>query len=143
MSEAKLLSDVIIKFTEFTNFSSRIFRNNVGMGWSGKFKRKVPKAGNYFLDAGDVVISNARPIQFGLCEGSSDAIGWTQIEITRDMVGKHIAVFTAVETKSLKGKASEQQLNFINLVNESGGMSVVAKHLDDLYEMQKDYNPVA
>ena len=63
----------------------------------------------------------------GLCEGSSDLIGWVSREITPDMVGKRIAQFLAVETKSPKGRASSEQKNFIAAVKKAGGAAGIAR----------------
>ena len=70
-----------------------------------------------------------RLVTFGLCKGSSDLIGWTTIEITPDMVGKKVAVFTAIEVKD-KGKATDAQRLFIDLVKSFGGYAGVAKSVD-------------
>lgn len=97
----------------------RVFRNNVGMAWAGQVQR---------MRDGSVLIKNARPLHAGLCAGSSDLIGWTVVEITPDMVGRKIAVFTAVETKTATGKATTEQLHFINTVRAAGGFSGVARN---------------
>ncbi len=76
---------------------------------------------------GDVVIQNARPLHSGLCQGSSDLIGWTTREVTPDMVGKTVAIFTAVEIKTESGKASAEQLNFIGQVRKCGGIAGIAR----------------
>lgn len=58
---------------------------------------------------------------------SSDLIGITPITITKDMVGKTIGVFTAVEAKKEEWKFSEAdergiaQLKFINFIKSRGG----------------------
>ena len=103
-----------------------IFRNNVGMGWIGK-SRRISTPTTLKLMPGDVVIQNGRPLHAGLCEGSSDLIGWTQRTITADMVGKKIAVFTAVEVKTESGRASAPQLNFIQRLREAGGIAGIAR----------------
>lgn len=107
-----------------------IFRNNVGMGWTGK-SRRISSPVTVKLMPGDVVIQNARPLHAGLCEGSSDLIGWTTKEITADMVGKRIAVFTAVEIKTETGRASQAQLNFISRIRECGGIAGIARNPDE------------
>lgn len=74
-------------------------------------------------------------VNFGLCKGSSDLIGWTPVTITPDMVGSKIAVFTAVEVKKNKfGKyrATEDQKRFISAVQANGGMAGVADCKMDL-----------
>ena len=91
----------------------RLFRNNVGTGWVGKTTHQGSR----------VIIENPRPLQAGLCQGSSDLIGWTTVEVTPDMVGKKIAVFTAVEVKASTGKVSSEQINFIQRVREAGGIA--------------------
>ncbi len=47
------------------------------------------------------------------------------------MVGKSVAVFTACETKSKHGKASDEQLKFIEAVNNTGGIAFVARSSDE------------
>jgi hypothetical protein len=51
------------------------------------------------LYPGDIVLRKARPVAVGV-PGMSDLIGWTKIQVTPDMVGKEIAMFTAVEVKT-------------------------------------------
>lgn len=141
-SESKLSKIISTNFTPLTNIGSRIFRNNVGLGWSGKVKHKALTAMQIYLQPGDVVLSHARPVRYGLCEGSSDKIGWTQVVITEEMVGKKIAVFTAIEEKSRKGSASQIQKNFIKTVLSCGGIAVLAKSLDDLKAAIDSYKPL-
>lgn len=93
-----------------------LFRNNVGLFWSLDKKRKV---------------------RCGLIKGSSDLIGFTSIQITQDMVGKKIAVFTAIETK-FNTVASEEQKNFINVVKAAGGYAGLAYHENDLMGILHD-----
>ena len=82
-----------------------VFRNNVGVA----------------------VAPNGGVVRYGLCNGSSDIIGWKPVTITPDMVGKTVAVFVAVETKSARGRTSKEQDNFITRVREAGGITGVAR----------------
>jgi hypothetical protein len=95
----------------------RLFRNNVGMGWAGRLIHRT--------EAGTVALHGARPLHAGLCEGSSDLIGWTTLEITPDMVGRKVAVFTAVEVKVPGKKPTAEQINFITQVRTAGGIAEV------------------
>lgn len=95
---------------------STIFRNNVGQAWTGNVRR---------LPNGDIVIQNPRPVNFGLCTGSSDLIGWTREKITPEMVGKEIAVFTALEVKRPGKQPTVEQRNFIAQVLKNGGRAGV------------------
>lgn len=70
-----------------------------------------------------------RLVKFGLCPGSSDLIGWKTVEITPDMVGKRLAVFTAIEVKD-KGKPTTDQLSFIECVRKAGGIAGVARSVE-------------
>lgn len=73
-----------------------------------------------------------RWIKYGVCNpGGSDLIGWTSIQITPDMVGKTVAVFTAVEVKTPKGKVTDAQQNFIDQVNKAGGRAGVVHSSTD------------
>ena len=77
-------------------------------------------------------------VTFGLCKGSSDLIGWTPITVTPDMVGKKIAVFTAIEVKLNKNgkyKATDDQKRFISAVLNNGGYAGVADCKKDLEDI--------
>lgn len=102
-----------------------IWRNNTGVGWSGKS----------YAQGNNRVVVNAFPLRSGLCNGSSDLIGITQIEITPDMVGRKIGIFTAIETKTLKGKASIEQDRFINRVRELGGIAGIARNEEEALKL--------
>lgn len=102
---------------------ARLFRNNVVRGYQGIPKRHT--------DGTTVTLQHARIIDAGLCKGSSDLIGFTSVEITHDMVGQKVAIFTAVEVKNKKGRASKEQLNFIKLIRTFGGRAGIARNIED------------
>lgn len=89
--------------------SCRLFRNNTGC----------------------LKDQQGRPVRFGLCEGSSDLIGYTTVEVTPDMVGQRLAVFTAIEVKSATGRPTAQQLAFIEHVRQAGGRAGIARSIED------------
>jgi len=76
---------------------------------------------------------------------SSDLIGWTPIVITPAMVGRVVAVFTAVEVKAEGWKAPGDerefaQAKFGDLVNKSGGLftfATSAKNVRDLIALTR------
>ena len=111
---------------------SIIFKNEVGAAWQGEIDKRnsvIPQK---------IVLKNCRRVTYGLCTGSSDLIGWTPVTITPDMVGKKLAVFTAVEVKLNKNgkyKATEDQLRFISAVKNNGGYAGVADCKQDLEEI--------
>lgn len=105
---------------------SRMFRNNVGTGWTGRVVRNTN---------GSITIYDPRPLDAGLCKGSSDLIGWTPVTVTADMVGKRLAVFTAIEVKGPKGKTSPEQTNFIDRVKIEGGIAGVARSANDAIQI--------
>jgi len=92
-----------------SNLGAKIFRNQVG-----KYKLRD---GNW--------------ITYGLGKGSSDLIGWTVVQIHPSMVGRRVAVFTAVEVKTPKGKVKQSQENFIRVVRVNGGIGFVARSVEE------------
>lgn len=110
---------------------ARLFRQNVGTGWSGPgFTMRPGQV--YRAEGGERVITNPRLIEFGLVKGSGDAIGWRSVEITPDMVGKRLAVFLSVETKAKAGRVSAEQLNWLQQVQAAGGIAIILREGDQL-----------
>lgn len=100
----------------------RIFRNNVGTGWQGASVRQWKENGHSYM-----LLKDPRPLHAGLCVGSSDLIGWRIVEVTPEMVGKHVAVFTAIEIKTETGRPTKEQSNFLQVVQMSGGIAGIAR----------------
>ncbi len=110
---------------------ARLFRNNVGSAWSGPgFNLKAGQT--YKAQGGERVITQPRPVEFGLIKGSSDGVGWHSITITQDMVGRRIAVFVSLETKAGRGRATKEQLNWLQQVQAAGGIALIINDPDQL-----------
>jgi hypothetical protein len=69
--------------------------------------------------------------------GGHDLIGFRILTITKEMVGKKIAQFCAVESKD-SGTASDEQKTFLQFVNESGGLSGICYNNDDAFKLAED-----
>jgi len=81
--------------------NERLIRLNAGMAWTASPKQiyRASKKMNIIVNKGDMILKQARPFH-GAPVGWPDLSGFTQIEITSDMVGKKIAVFTGEEVKA-------------------------------------------
>jgi hypothetical protein len=104
----------------------RLWRNNVGTGWAGAATRVT--AGNlqaiaHTLRPGDVVVRNARPLHAGLCVGSSDLIGYRQVD--------GLAQFVALEVKSATGRPTPEQTRFLDHISSAGGCAAVVRSVAD------------
>jgi len=91
----------------------RLFRNNVALGWVGKFVKRY--------ENGSVLIGNARPLHAGLCVGSGDLVGWKSIEITADMVGQRMGQFWSAEIKVGNNTPTTEQNTWREAVLKAGG----------------------
>lgn len=111
-----------------SGMGARVFRNNTGLGWIGRVQRFTTRT-TVIVNPEDVVIRGARPLHAGLIEGSSDLIGWTD-------TGK----FLAVEVKTETGRATGEQMNFINAVAAAGGVAFVARSTEDVIKQYEDAN---
>jgi hypothetical protein len=72
-----------------------------------------------------------RPVQFGLCKGSADLIGYRSITITPEMVGQQVAVFTSIEVKTPTGRIGPEQRAWMETVQAAGGIAGVARSVED------------
>ena len=106
MTESEILKQILT----LSRGNTRLFRNNVGFDATNK-------------------------VRYGLIKGSSDLIGWKTINITQDMVGKKIAVFTAIEVKKPGGRIRPDQKTFIHNVNTSGGIASVCYSMEEAKEL--------
>lgn len=94
----------------------------------------LSKAGSVMFrnNSGAYQSPDGRWIKYGVCNpGGSDLIGWRSITVTPDMIGKKIAVFTAVEVKTSRGKTTDAQANFIDQVRKAGGIAGVCRSAED------------
>lgn len=68
-----------------------------------------------------------RFIKYGLRKGSSDLIGITKC-------GR----FLAVEVKTAKGRATNDQLNFINVVKSKNGIAFIARSAEEALRLLQE-----
>lgn len=87
----------------------RAFRNNVGV--------LQDRYGNY--------------VTYGLCVGSSDVILIRSRIITLEMVGMRFGQFAAIEAKKKKGHRRSEQVAFVQMVQDFGGLAGFAESLED------------
>lgn len=86
-------------------------------------------------NTGTLKDANGRPVQFGLCKGSADLIGWTTRTITPEMVGTQVAVFTSIEVKAPTGRLRPEQQAWLDAVQAAGGVAGVARSVADAQQL--------
>jgi hypothetical protein len=111
MTESSLTRDILLACG---NGPTRLFRQNTGMGWAGTAVSR---------SADTITLIGYRPLHAGLCVGSSDLIGWTR----RDGV----AIFTAIECKSPRGRLTGAQVDFLHAVSQAGGIAAECRTVED------------
>lgn len=85
---------------------------------------------------------NQRKVTYGLGpDGASDEIGFHSVEITPDMVGKKVAIFTAIEIKKPNAKTNKERLKkqkeFVATIRNRGGISGFATCPEDIPKIIK------
>lgn len=112
MGEGDIYRAIMVALSKL---GARVFRNQVG---------------TYELKDG-------RWLSSGLCTGSSDLIGWHSVTITPEMVGRPVAIFVAIETKTndRRSRTTQEQEAFINIVLQAGGISGVARSESEAIEL--------
>ena len=125
MSESRVLAETMLRLG--CRGDMKIWRNNTGQAWQGDRVSLAP--GMRLFDAygrilvtasGDVLIRNARPVNFGL-PGSGDIAGI--------LAPSGRALY--VECKDGKGRQSERQKNFMAMIRSMGGVYVLARSADE------------
>jgi len=76
-------------------------------------------------------------VTYGLCRGSSDLIGLRQVVIGPEHLGQTLAVFTAIEVKGARGRATPEQEAFIAAVQRLGGLAGIARSVEDANSILK------
>ena len=114
MSESRIQDEIQL---EASKHGTKVLRNQVG---------------RYQLEDG-------RWISYGLCVGSSDLIGWTPVTIKPEMVGRKLAVFTAIEVKTPSGKPTKAQSQFLTTVTKDGGLSMIARSKEEAIVKINDF----
>jgi hypothetical protein len=122
MSEHEIQQRILLACGSGT---TRLWRNNVGTGWAGPATKITPgniRAVAAALRPGDVVVRQGRPLHAGLCVGSSDLIGYRQVD--------GVAQFVALEVKSATGRPTAEQTRFLDHIQAAGGVSGIARSID-------------
>ena len=120
-----------------SKLGTRLFRINTGRAWTGNKITKFPKTHPQW--PGAVLIHDPRPFSTGTPPGYADGTGWTPVVVSAEMVGQTLAVFTAVETKTPTGRASAEQINFIDQVKKAGGIAGIARSPEDAVKIVDDF----
>ena len=107
MSETDLMRRIQVAAS---NLGARLLRNNVGQLKDRKGKW----------------------VRYGLGNpGGADLIGWTPVRITPDMVGRTVAIFTALEVKDPDGTITDEQVVFLAAVQGAGGFAGMARSVTE------------
>ena len=113
MSEQRIQQEIRLAIS---HGDTKVFRNNTGT----------------LRDA------NGRPVQFGLCKGSADLIGWRTVTVTPEMVGTQVAVFLSIEVKTPTGRLRPEQQQWLDAVQAAGGIAGVARSVEDAQRLTMD-----
>lgn len=111
MNETTLMQRIMLAASKIPGV--RLFRNNTGFDATAK-------------------------VRYGLCVGSSDLIGWKTITIEPKHVGQRVAIFVALEVKTESGRPTKDQLNFIDVVDNSGGHAGIVRSAKDAEVLLND-----
>ena len=111
MSERDTQTSILL---ELSHGPTRLLRVNAGVAWQGSVLQH-----NRDL----LVLAHPRAVRLA-APGVSDLIGWT--------AGGR---FVAVEVKAPRGRATPEQLAFLELVQRSGGVAGIARSVDEAWKI--------
>jgi hypothetical protein len=124
---------------------SILFRLQTGRAWISADGSKPIR-----LEDGSIMIRNPRPITLGFgmpngraMKGVGDLVGYTSVQITPEMVGCWVAVFTDIETKvDADAHRHPEQKNFVCQVHDAGGIAGFAHSPEMAVEIVRSYSPI-
>lgn len=114
--------------TEIPDANTRLWRLPVGSYAIATTRGKPLPPGEYRLADGRTIYVGR--ITVGTA-GMSDLIGLRSVVVTPDMVGRRLAVFSAVEVKSDRGKLTAEQFAFISVIRSLGGRAGEARSVEE------------
>ena len=103
---------------------TRLFRNNVGLGWSGRVIGKPME--------GRIMLQDARPVKYGLCPGSADLIGVRRLTILPEHVGRVVGVLVSAEVKNANGRVRPEQQTWARVMLAFGALHGTVRSRDDI-----------
>ena len=106
-SERDIQTQILL---ELSRGDTRLFRINAGTAWQGVVIEHTRDR---------LVLAHPRAVRLA-APGVSDLIGWAS-------GGR----FAAVEVKTSRGRATQEQLAFLELVQRSGGVAGIARSVAD------------
>lgn len=84
-------------------------------------------------NVGQYQLPDGRVIRYGVANpGGSDLIGWYPHIVKPQDVGTQVALFLAVEVKSLTGRLTPEQRQFLDAVSLAGGIAGCVRSVEDL-----------
>lgn len=102
VNETRVQTDIMVGCSDI----AALFRVPAGLYWQGKRNT-------------DGTITSARAVRV-VVKGYSDLTGWRRSD------GK----FVAIEVKTNRGRASKEQLHFIEQVKQAGGLAGIARSVE-------------
>lgn len=99
------------------------FRHDVGTAVIGGKQFKAKKDGIVKIKKGQQISIGGTLQRYGLIKGAGDRIGFKEVEVTQEMVGSKVAVFTSIEIKADGDRIGLDQLIWHFNVLISGGIS--------------------
>lgn len=115
MTESELLAQVLLACS---NGGTRLLRANAGVAWQGRIIEHTHDR---------LVMLYPKPIKL-MAPGVSDLIGWHTISSAG---AAPVAIFTALELKVGRRQPTAEQVAFLNLVQRAGGISGVARSVEE------------
>lgn len=110
-SERDIQTQILL---ELSRGDTRLFRINAGTAWQGVVAEHTRDR---------LVLAHPRAVRLA-APGVSDLIGWAP-------GGR----FAAVEVKAPRGRATPEQLAFLELVQRSGGVAGIARSVDEAWKI--------